>query len=204
MPVAANADSFYDNGSATNAVEDGSTMVRVLQDIHDGWANKPKPRENVRMSMTDGRRLRLQPVQSRKRHPSHRPVLDAHRERRQTNTAGRRSRIPPAVLPAHKCAAIAAHRRVAAAHAAQHSPTYCSCAPSEFNEASPSLGDRIFPAKVSSLERDVIDACAHLLLDGGNEEFERRQAGKTPRENIKEALQELARDTKIWTVSEHG
>ena len=97
VPVAANADSFYDNGSATDAVEDGSTMVWVLQNIHDGGANMPTPCENARMadptapSVYTANSFNLAGDTS-----SYRPVLDAHRGRRQAHLCRRCSRIPPA------------------------------------------------------------------------------------------------------------
>ena len=44
----------------------------------------------------------------------------------------------------------------------------CSCALSEFSKkGTPGLGDRIFPAKVSGAQRDVLDSCVQLLIDHG-------------------------------------
>ena len=56
-----------------------------------------------------------------------------------------------------------------------------SCAPSEFNDDTPGLGDRIFPEKVGDVQREVLDSCVQLLMDGGKEKLDQleRERRKT-------------------------
>jgi len=73
--------------------------------------------------------------------------------------------------------------------------------PAVFNAASPGLGDRIFPAKLTPDERAVANVCVKLLLAGGKEQLDLLN-GAPARDNLEVAVRGMDRRQAGFTAEE--
>jgi len=104
----------------------------------------------------------------------------------------RRAYLVQGALPALSPITPAAPARSPIRPATRCLPPTAPPSPAVFNAASPGLGDRILPAKLTPNERAVANVCVKLLLAGGKEQLD-LLSGAPARDNLEVAIHGMDR-----------